>query len=121
MPVLEVEIVGEPERVDRSTLAQRLADAAAVILKSPPQGTWIRLRVLHPQDYAESGGTAADLRPVFVSVMTRLQPTPETVESEVRELTAAIAAVCNRPLENVHVRYELPGAGRQAFGGRIVR
>ena len=120
MPILDVEIVGEPGVANREALAQRIADAAGEVLNSPPQGTWVRIRVLPPEDYAENGGSSIRVQPVFVSVMKRTVPQGELLVSEIRSLTDVVAAACGRPLDNVHVRYEAPGSGRQAFGGELV-
>ena len=119
MPILEVEIVGEPQG-DRAGLAQRLADAAADVLGSAPQGTWVRLRILPTEDYAENGGALPGVAPVFVSVLQRASPPDAERADEVRRLTEAIAGACGRPAANVHVRYEPDAAGRQAFGGKLV-
>lgn len=118
MPILEIEIVGEPEV--REGLAQGLADAAGEALEARPGGTWVRLRVLPLRDYAESGGAPEGARPVFVSVMKRSYPEGGPDPAEVHRLTEAIARECGRDPGLVHVRYEAPGAGRQAFGGRLV-
>ena len=120
MPILEIEIVGEPAADIRDGLAQRIADVAGPLFGSDPQETWVRLRILPPGQYAENGGTPGGVAPVFVSVLRRRNPEGEELEREVVELTAAIAIACGRPKENVHVRYEPPGADRQAFGGRLI-
>jgi phenylpyruvate tautomerase PptA (4-oxalocrotonate tautomerase family) len=119
MPLMEVEIVGDLGTAARDGLAQRIADAAGVILGSDPQETWVRLRFLPIEQYAENGGTPVGVAPVFVSILRRRNPEDEALEREVTELTVSIAAACGRSAENVHVRYEAPAAGRQAFGGRL--
>jgi phenylpyruvate tautomerase PptA (4-oxalocrotonate tautomerase family) len=119
VPVLEIEIVGEPEGPDRSGLARRLADAAGEALGAGPGSTWVRLRVLDPRDYAENE-SAEELRPVFVHVLERSVPDDDALAARVAKLTRAVAAACDRDPETVHVRYEPPGAGRQAFGGNLV-
>ncbi len=121
MPILEIEIVGEPDTDRDTALAQELAEVAGEVFDARPGSTWVRLRVLEPSGYAENGGTFPGVRPVFVSVLKRENPTGDELDVEARRLTEEIARVCLRPAENVHVRYEPPGVGRQAFGGRIVR
>lgn len=120
MPLLEVEIVGESGDADRPALAQRIADAVAQVLSSPPQGAWVRVRTLRPEEFAESGGAEPGVRPVFVSLIRRTNPEGDSLAEEVRRVTEAVAEACGRPPENVHVRYEAPAAGRQAFGGKLV-
>jgi len=120
MPLLVVEIVGDPDAADRGALAQRIADAAARVFDSPPQSTWVRVRIVAPGDYAENEGAEHGVRPVFVSVLKRSVPPGGALQAEVARLTAAIAAACRLPAENVHICYEPPGAGRQAFGGKLV-
>jgi phenylpyruvate tautomerase PptA (4-oxalocrotonate tautomerase family) len=118
MPILEIEIVGEPG-AERAGLAQRLADAAGRALGSRPRGTWVRLWWLPHDHYAENGGEDGP-RPVFVSVIERDVPPPPELAPRVRALTRAIAEACGRPDENVHVLYQAPARGRMAFGGALV-
>jgi hypothetical protein len=58
--------------------------------------------------------------PVFVSVLKARLPSLGRLALEVAELTRAVAAVCHRPAENVHVVYQPEAAGRVSFGGRLV-
>ena len=120
MPILNVEIVGEPEVGGERSLAQRIADAAGGIFDSPPRGTWVRVQVLPPERYAENDGAEGGVRPVFVHVVKRSVPADKALRAEVAALTVAVATACGRPAENVHVCYEVAAAGRQAFGGTLV-
>lgn len=121
MPILEVEIVvSASEHVDAG-LAPALAEAAGEVLGTSPGRTWVRLRKLSLQDYAEQGGgPPAGTRPVFVTVLKARHPQHGELEAEVARLTQAIARVCGRPAENVHLIYAPHGAGRVAFGGTLV-
>ncbi|RKY18286.1 MAG: hypothetical protein DRQ55_13730 [Planctomycetota bacterium] len=120
MPILEVEIVGEPEAARRAGLARRLADEAGAVLGSGPQGTWARVRVLPAQDYAENGGgPGPGVRPVFVRLLLARHPETKELAELVRRLTEAVARQVDRPVENVHVIVEPPAAGRVAFGGEL--
>jgi len=49
----------------------------------------------------------------------RLEPA-EMLRLEAHALAAAIAAVCGRPKENVHIIYLPAGSGRVAFGGQLL-
>lgn len=120
MPVLEIEIVDHAQASIPAGLADRLADAAGTVLGSRTGGTWVRLRLLPDTAYAENGAGPPDgVAPVFVSVLKG--GLDDGVDpDEVRALTAAIAATCDRPRNHVHVRYEPEGRGRQAFGGVLV-
>ena len=120
MPILDVELIGPVSEAVRRGLAARIADAAAAVLGSPPQGTWVKLRFLDADAYAENaGGPPPEVRPVFVRVLQAEVPQgPELAELTSR-LTTAVAAACDRGAENVHVLHELPAAGRIAFGGRL--
>lgn len=117
MPILRVEVVGDPA-ADRAGLASRLAAAAGDVLASPPQGTWVRVSVLPAGDYAENGGGPPGDLPVFVHVTKR--SLGGGIEGEARALAEAIGRVCERDPDRVHVIYEPAGAGRVAFGGRLV-
>lgn len=75
MPILEVEIVVGPEEELAPGLAGRLADAAAAVFAIPPGRTWVRLRALPCDRYAEDGGgPPAGVRPVFVSILKARRP-----------------------------------------------
>lgn len=121
MPILHVEIVGDlPEDVRRG-LARRLADAAGDVLHSRSQGTWVQVRFVPRDAYAENGGDPeTPVLPVLVRVLKREVPAFDALEAEIDDLTKAIAVVCGRSAENVHLIYEPPGAGRVAFGGQLV-
>ena len=121
MPILDVEIVLRPGENLRDDLAAAIADAAAEVFSSAPGGTWVKVRPLMPNCYAEDGGGPPEgVQPVFVSVIKAVRPSPQMMPSEVSRLTAAIAHVCGRPEANVHVFYEPDAKGRVSFGGEVV-
>jgi len=123
MPILEVELIGGAAVPERAGLARRLADAAGAIFGSAPGETWVRVRETNPTDYAENAtdAAAAGVHPVFVRVLKRALPEAAELKREVEALTEAVATETGRPPDQVHVVYEPPGAGRVAFGGRLVR
>ena len=116
MPIVDVEIITS-EPLDGG-LAARLADMAAQGFGSPPASTWVRVRSLPPEHYAENGtATPTGWRCVFVTVLKAQRLTGSALEIEVRALTEGVARVCGRPVENVHILYEPDAQGRIAFGG----
>jgi len=120
MPILDVEVVIAPGELLEAGLARRLAGTAGEILGSEPGGTWVKVRTLPSEQYGENGDPQADLRPVFVSVLMRRQPSEGTMKDQVERLSVAFAQACGRPKENVHVLYQPGAAGRIAFGGKLV-
>ncbi len=120
MPILEVRVVGELAAGLAPGLAQRIADAAAQVLGSPPRGTWVAVEMVAPELYAENGGAEPGLPPVLVRVLLRGGPPPDRLADQVAALTRAVAGCCGRPEESVHIVYEPAAAGRVAFGGRLV-
>ena len=121
MPILNVEVVVGPGDVLSLDLAARLADRAGSILQSPAGGTWVTVRPLSFQQYAENGGgPEPGVRPIFVTVLKAKVAARDALAAEAKALTLAIAEICGRPAENVHLIYEPDGAGRVAFGGAIV-
>lgn len=121
MPLVEAEIVLRPGETLTSNLAGRLADACAEAMGEPPGRTWVRVRGLSPDAYAEDhGGPPEGVHPVFLTVVKARPPVAEELQREVAGLTQAIAEVCGRPPENVHILYEPKAAGRIAFGGEVV-
>lgn len=120
MPILEIEFVlGREERLPQD-LATNLAEAAAKALGSPPEGTWVKLRSLERVQYAEGdGGPPEGVRPVFVSVLRAELPVAAILRRQASRLASAIADLCGRPEENVHVLFEPSASGRIWFGGRV--
>ena len=121
MPILDVEIVLEPGESLRPELAGELADRAGEVFGAAPGTTWVKLRAIPAEHYAENQtGRPSDVYPVFVSVLKAKLPPLDERQREVTRLTEAVARVCRRPPENVHILYLPEGAGRMAFGGTLV-
>lgn len=120
MPILDVQIVLRPRESIRPKLAAELAKRAGEIFKSPQGSTWVKVHAIAATNYAENDGGPTLVYPVFVSVLKARMPSPDQLKSEVEQLTKAVARACTRPEENVHILYLPEGAGRVAFGGRIV-
>ena len=121
MPILEVEIVMRPGEWMRDNLAAEIAERAAAVFRAPAGRTWVRLRTLAPEGYAEdAGGPPPDVYPVFLSVLKAEMPPADELATEIADLTRAIAVACDRPPQNVHIHYEPAARGRMAFGGRLV-
>lgn len=121
MPILEVELVLRPDEQLSGDLTASIANAAAEVFRSRPGRTWVKLRTLAPEAYAEDAdGLPLEVYPVFVSVLKAEIPPADELATEIAGLTRAIAAACDRPSQNVHIRYEPAVSGRMAFGGRLV-
>lgn len=121
MPIVDVELVAETNDTLPAGLAQSLADAVGGSLNSPSGQTWVRMRILAREHYAENTSTleAIDL-PVFVTVLTRAVPERAALAIEVAALTSSIAKVTRRNPACVHIEYAPAAAGRLSFGGRLV-
>jgi phenylpyruvate tautomerase PptA (4-oxalocrotonate tautomerase family) len=121
MPILDVEIVVAEKETFDASLAASLADATGEVFGTVAGQTWVRLRALPRAGYAENGGGPPDgTHPVFVRVLLADPPEAEERRLQVHRLTLAIAKVCARPPENVHLLYEPSARGRVAFGGKLV-
>jgi phenylpyruvate tautomerase PptA (4-oxalocrotonate tautomerase family) len=122
MPIVTVEVVAAADYAMEKNLAQSLADAVGRVLNSPPGQTWIRLRLLGRDQYAESESVAdGGELPVFVTILKRQSPLGGELEAEVTELTRTIARVIGRPAACVHIEYAPAAVGRVSFGGRLVQ
>jgi len=120
MPILEVEIVTRPGEQLANNLAAEIAERAGAVFGSAPHQTWVKVRALASEQYAENGGPPKGVYPVFVSVLKAHLPARELLQAEAAALTAAVASGCGRPIEHVHVVYQPSAAGRVAFGGVLV-
>ena len=123
MPLIDIEIVCASREAFERHSAQRLADDIGHTLGSAPGRTWLRQRWLPQLDYAENESPApAGFGPVFVLLGLAHPPDGDAARDEqVRAVTAAVAQLLAIEPDLVHVRYEPALAGRQAFGGRLVR
>jgi hypothetical protein len=101
-------------------LAQAVADAAGGVLNAAPGRVWVRMQALPPAHYAENGVWAPEPPPAFVAVLHAHPPEGDERAAEVLALAEALAPVLQRPIERVHIEYAAAGAGRIAFGGRLV-
>ena len=120
MPILNVEIVLRSDEHIRPDLAKELADRTSEIFGSLPGNTWVIVYPIARGNYAENNSPLQDISPVFVSVLKAILPSPDILQAEVTQLTEAVAEVCGRPEENVHIIYLPEGTGRVAFGGRLL-
>ncbi|MFZ9683577.1 MAG: tautomerase family protein [Cephaloticoccus sp.] len=120
MPLIEIEIIG-PSRSVPAPLTRQLADALGEALGTSPASTWVRLRTLPASRYAENG-TARPLgrKAIFVTITHRQLPTRAQLKREASEVSRIVSTLCNRPADLVHIIYQPPGAGRIAFGGRLI-
>jgi len=121
MPILEVEIVIRSNETLRDGLAGELANCCGEIFGSRPGTTWVKLKTIARDNYAENGGGMPEaVLPVFVSVLKAGHPAPDALKLEADWLAHTVAQVCDRLPENVHIIYLPEGAGRVAFGGKII-
>lgn len=121
MPIIDVELVGTAKASSPQPDPQRLADALGKALDSPAGQTWMRLRYLPRDQYAENGAPLDDaIQPVFVTVMEARRPAGPALADRVTRVTTAVADAVGRDRSCVHVMYAEDGAGRVAFGGKLV-
>ena len=120
MPILDIEIVMAEQTPSIESLTKLLADAAGDIFGSTVGQTWVKIRELDPKHYTENGVNKQQVFPVFVTVLKRKLPQKEEIKKEIEKLTQAIAKICNRSAENVHIIYLPEGTGRVSFGGKLV-
>jgi phenylpyruvate tautomerase PptA (4-oxalocrotonate tautomerase family) len=102
MPIVTVEVVAGAKEA-MPNLAQSLADVIGGALNSPPGQTWVRVRSIAREQYAENGvALDATELPVFVTVLKQQGAERTELEREVAALTAAIAHVVSRPATSMH-------------------
>lgn len=120
MPIVDVEIILRPDEELASGLAGELADALGTILESRPGGTWVKVRGFSRDRYAENGGAPDGVFPIVVQILKSRLDAGADLQSEAEQITGAVARICGRPPENVHLIYLPEGSGRVAFGGELV-
>lgn len=121
MPIVDVEIVRRPGEVQPPDLAKAIADHVGEIFRTPVGTTWVKLRWLLSENYAENATThELAFFPVFVTILKASQLERSALQEEITLLTRALAILCQRPEQNVHILYLPPAAGRIAFGGKLI-
>ena len=120
MPLVDIEITLKQHETLPKNLASALAVELGAIFNSPDGATWVKLYKLPVSHYAENSRSQEDTYPVFVKIIKSELPEKIKLEQEVGQITNAIANICNRPAENIHIIYEPEGRGRVSFGGKIV-
>ena len=120
MPIVTIELLEDDAEQTPSQPLQPLADKLGSLFGSRPAETWVKVRSLPRNRYAENGvEVAPSVRPVMVEVIkSNLGPRAE-LASEAELISKLIASHYDRPQENVHVIYQTDAAGRIAFGGRL--
>jgi phenylpyruvate tautomerase PptA (4-oxalocrotonate tautomerase family) len=122
MPIVTVEVVVGANDAMAHDIAQSLADVIGRALESPPAQTWVRVRSLARDQYAENEVFLdATQLPVFVTILKRQSPQPAQLEAEIAALTRAVAQTIGRPVTCVHIEYAPAGAGRLSFGGILIQ
>ena len=122
MPIVDLEIVCESQAEMHAVSSRELADALGAVFNCAPAHTWVRVRYLLRADYAENGVEQGAMElPAFVTVLHAHVPTGNALDSEVAAVTRAVAQCIGRAQQRVHVQYAPSAAGRQAFGGVLVR
>src|SRR5688572_3749402 len=115
MPILDIELVLQPDERLPANLASELADAIGRVFGSAAQQTWVKISTIPRDHYAENeAGSLASIAPVFVQVLKARLPAPEALAVEVATLTTAIAEICRRSADQIHIIYQPPAAGRVA-------
>lgn len=120
MPIIDIEIVLRANESIGEEVVSELADELGEIFHSSPGETWIKVHPLSADQYAENDGTLDGIYPIFITVMKSKLSSFEERQKEVANITGAVAQICGRPSDNVHVIYQPAGRGRVAFGGKIV-
>ena len=115
MPILDVEIVASNTETNLpADLTQSLADDAARVFVTPQGSIWVKVRVIPSTHYAEDNEAPSGVYPVFPTVLKSRLPEGSALEDE-------IARILNCSEENVHIFYQPDGAGRVAFGEKLVK
>ena len=122
MPIIDIQLVFESKDKAEGNLAQNLSNALGKVLNAEPGRVWVRLLLLNSDCYAENEVTVKPSElPVFVKVLHATLPEAKIL-AEQSELLATTVALClGRQPERVHIEYAAAGAGRMAFGGKLVQ
>ena len=120
MPILDVEIVLSPGESMPPDFAKRLADCSCEVFDTTPCTTWVKVRSVPAECFAENGGgPLAGAYPIFVSVLMVDMPPRKSLVPVVNRLKLLVSGVTGRPVCHIHVFFLPEGAGRVFMGGRL--
>ena len=121
MPIVDIEVVtADTGTIGKDTL-QLLADELGDLFGSASGGTWVRLRSIDPDAYAENrAARGSQARPTFVNVLRAELPESSELRREMAAVAEIVARVLDHPRENVHVLYAPAARGRIGFGGALM-
>jgi phenylpyruvate tautomerase PptA (4-oxalocrotonate tautomerase family) len=114
MPLIEIEFIGDlpPAPGD---LARQLADALGEVFQSGRGQTWVRLRSLPTDQYAENGEDhPLGAEAIFVSITNQNLPSATLHAHQANTIATVVATICQRSADRVHLIYEPPARGRVA-------
>jgi phenylpyruvate tautomerase PptA (4-oxalocrotonate tautomerase family) len=121
MPIVDIHVVMPDGDRSSSGKAQALATKLGALLQASPGRVWVRMHALAAVDYAENAVEVGDDElPVFVTVLHAHPPQGEALAREAHAIAREVASVLGRAPGRVHIEYVPPGAGRIAFGGKLV-
>ncbi len=121
MPILDIELVSASQAEFAKISPRELADALGKLFGTELGRTWVRLRFLRSDAYAENESTlAAHELPGFVTVLLAHVPVGDALNAQALAITQTVAQCVGRAVARVHVQYLPAAAGRQAFGGKLV-
>jgi phenylpyruvate tautomerase PptA (4-oxalocrotonate tautomerase family) len=117
MPIIDVEVVGNPAD---PKITQELADELGQAFRAKPGKVWVRVRALPAELYAENDEPGAP-QPVFVTILTSHPPEGTELQRRIKYVTNAVARFTGRDPGVVHVMFDAAAKGRVAFGGVLVK
>ena len=123
MPIVDIEVVTstpDTTAIGKAT-SQRLADELGSLFGGDSGGTWVRLRWIDHDAYAENQAAhGSQARPTFVNILRAELPEAPALRREMQGVAEIVARTLNRPRENVHVLYAPAAKGRIGFGGELM-
>lgn len=122
MPIVDIEVVtGAVDPVVEKETLQLLADDLGSLFGGESGSTWVRLRSIDQDAYAENSGVpGSQVHPVFVNILRAELPERAAMRREMPRVAEIVARILDRPRENVHVLYAPEASGRIGFGGVLV-
>lgn len=99
--------------------ARQLADTLGTLTQSAPGHVWVRIVPCDPSLYAENE-TDAPPENVWVRVILRALPAESALAALARASSELFARTFGCSIDDVHVYFDPPAAGRIAFGGELV-
>lgn len=120
MAIVDIELVIQEGRDSYLSQEQTrsIANTLGRIFETKPNRTWVRIRYLPSEQYAENEAPEGPaVLPTFITILKNRPPEPGLMASQMLAIAQGLSPIINRPAGSIHILYEASALGRLGVGG----